>query len=238
MRFQGLRISLPAHADDETEAAGAPSLHTRKRVLNDHDPGRLGAKPPGGHEKGVRRGLAAQAERLLIVSVDADVEEIGNAGGMQDRRAVPAGGDDCDPDAGPPQPSDQLHRIRVCLNTAVVKNLEKESVLSSAQPLDRVLIRTVIRTALRKHDASGAEKSPDAVTARTAINVPAVVVRTERNIGTLIELCTLFKKAVEDLLPSGLVHKSGVRHHAVEIERNAIKAFGCDLCPTMAVWSN
>ena len=66
-------------ADHVAELPGAPGLDAGQRVLEHRRLVGPHAEPAGALQERVRRGLAAQAERVDHVPVDADLEVLGQA---------------------------------------------------------------------------------------------------------------------------------------------------------------
>ena len=81
-------VGASSNADHEPEAAGTSSFHADEGVFENDGASRWSFETPGRFQEHVRRGLAPKTKPSKINAVYADVEELGEACRLENRRTV------------------------------------------------------------------------------------------------------------------------------------------------------
>ena len=228
---ESFRLTETVDADDEAEAAAATGLHTGEGVLDDDRPRGRHPQTPRGLEVHRRVGLPRQAQLLAGHAVDADLEEVCESRNVEDHGRVLARRHQPHTHACFAQAVDELHGGRIRPDPAFSHLGAEEHVLAVAEAADGLQLGRVGGPTPGQLDASRGEEVADAVVARLAVDVEAVV-------GLLVERPELLATVsgarpevrVEQRLPSRGVHDRGLCHDAVEVEHDGVVPGARDGC--------
>ena len=219
LRLELGRLVCAADADHQAKAAGASRLHAADRVFKDDGALRIDAEELGRLDEQVRRRLALQAEARDVVAVEADVEQIHQAGDLEHRARIAARRYQRRADAPIAQPPDERNGAVEDLDPILMQALVEILVLPIAEPTDRLAVGRVGRLAFRQGYAAGLQEALDAVVARLAVDItPVVAFAIERAQWLPRFRGALTEVLVEEALPACGVHPGGPCDDPIEVE--------------------
>jgi hypothetical protein len=217
---QLLRLPHSVHAHHEPELARPPGRHPDQRVLEDGGVRRIDAEHPRRLQVGIGRGLAVQPALGRDLGVDADVELVGHAAGLEHGLGIGAGRDDGGLEARLADGREVVTRAGVDLDPVALEHLEHQLVLPVAKALHGGRAGRVGGRPLRKLDPSRFEERLRAVEPRLAVDVLVIVMdRVERYECLAVAGGPDAQELVEHLFPGGGVHHRRLGHHPVHVEQ-------------------
>ena len=233
---EGLGLVRPVDPDDEPEVTGPTGLHPREGVLEDHTPCHRHREATGRLDEGVGGGLAADAAVLDVPAVDADVELVGDPGGLDHGLAVLARRDHRGGQA------ELLHVVQEADRTGerrhpvgLQQDLD-ELVLAVPEAVDGECIGRVLRGSVGEGDRPRREEAPHPVVAGLAVEVVGVVAaQVERHERLVVGIGPGAQELVEHLPPRGGMEGRRVGQHSVEIEQNGAVVAAVDETGELAV---
>ena len=116
------------------------------------------------------------------------------------------------------QAADESDRVGEDLDAVLVQMALELGVLPVSEPADRLQLGRVFGRAVRDGDAARLEEALDAVVARLAVHVAAIVVRLERTQILPGRLGARAEEVVEHPRPGRSMNRSGVGYDPVEVE--------------------
>ncbi len=168
-------VAVAGDADDEAELTSAGGLDTGDGVFEHRAVPRWEAEQFGGGNERVGGRFAGQAAVAGDLTVDDDVEEVGDAGGLQKLRGVAAGGHETNRGAAPAQPLDELDGAGEHFDALAFEQHREVVVLAPGQPVDGVGRGRIVIVAFGQEDVAGVEEGAYTVLAGPAVDVAAVV---------------------------------------------------------------
>ena len=204
---QRLRVVAAIDADDAAEAAGAPGLDAGDRVLHDDGARRFCPDAPRRLQKSIRRRLALEFEAGHVRPVHARVEQLRDAGCLEHRRAVVAGGHHGGLDILRPQCAHQRDRRGIRFDAVLLQVLQEIAVFQIPQRVHALHLGAVFGCAQGQFDPARLEKGCDAVVTRLAVDVARIVGGDIKGHERLARLGgALLEKPVEQLFPGRGMH--------------------------------
>jgi hypothetical protein len=221
------RLVAPVDSQHQAAAGLASSRHAAGRVLDEDRlvvlDAHLAHRPA--HEVGLAREVVV-AQRL---AVGDHVEEVEHPGHLQHVPAIAAGRDDGQAHAAALPAMHRGHRVAEGLDPVALEDLAEAVVLSQAHAPDGVPVGRIVGRSLGQGDTARGQEVADAVEARLAVDVPAVVVRGERRVVLALGVGARGEQCVERLLPGALVDARGAGDHAVHVEDHGGERAGSGL---------
>ena len=215
----------PVDTDHQGKPARPARRHPGGRVLqNDRTVG-LGLQPPRRLEKDIGRRLALQTDAVADHPVDPGLEQIAQAGRLQNLDAVAARRDDRQLQPGRPPGLDPVDRVVEDLGAILFQELEEHAVLVVAEATHRFVTRSVRLLSFGQGDAARRQETAHSVVARLAVDVGAIVaLDIERHELRAVALGPRLQKPVEHPLPGPRVHHGGPGDDAIEIQQHGIES--------------
>ena len=168
-----------------------------------------------------RRGrLAGEALAGGDLSVDDELEAVGQAGGRENCRCVARGRHDGDGGAARGEVVEQRHRRRVGRHTLLIEDGGEGGVLAVAEAADGLGLGAVVGRALGQVDAPRGDEVTHPVEAWLAIDVGEVVCGRVGLDG--LDTGPLSQEVVEHPVPGAHVHLDRRRQHPVEVEESGV----------------
>lgn len=214
---------LAVDADDKAESPCSAGLHAGDGVLEDDGVARRDSEQLRGVEEGVGRRFADKPELRRLDAGDLCVEELAQAGVLEDVAAVLAGRYDRSLGAVRASGPDEGDGVVEQLDVVPLKFFGEVAVLGIAERADGVLARRVLRRARGEVDAAGVQEGLHAVVASSAIDAAEVVgrylERLERDSERVRAPC---EERVEEALPRSGMDRGGAGDDAVEVEQQRL----------------